>query len=85
MAYHALGIQMSTSFGNLLPYQHPFGQVYFKFANQFGGANNVNIMLKVARGDVFTKETLKKIYDMTQTLDRVTGVNHDQMLRSDTV
>ncbi len=79
MAYQALGMQMTTAFNDLLPYRHPFVQVHFKFANQFGGANNVNIMLKVEKGDVFNKEILKKIYDMTQAMDRVTGVNHDQI------
>ena len=79
MAYQALGIQMTTAFNDLLPYRHPFVQVHFKFATQFGGANNVNVMLKVEKGDVFNKEVLKKIYDMTQAMDRVTGVNHDQI------
>jgi uncharacterized protein len=79
MAYQAAGMTMSTSFGDLLPYRHPFVQVHFKFANQFGGANNINVMLKVDKGDVFTPELLKKIYEMTQAMDRVTGVNHDQI------
>ena len=79
MAYKTLHLEMSTAFNDLLPYRHPFVQVHFKFANQFGGANNVNIMLQVAKGDVFTKEVLKKIYDMTQAVDRITGVNHDQI------
>ena len=79
MAYKMLGMEMSTAFNDLLPYRHPFVQVHFKFADQFGGANNVNVMLKVDKGDVFTKEMLKKIYDMTQAMDRVAGVNHDQI------
>ena len=36
-------------------------------------------MLKVDKGDVFTTGLLKKVYDMTQAMDRVTGVNHDQI------
>ena len=79
MGYKASHIEMSTAFNDLLPYRHPFVQVHFKFANQFGGANNVNVMLKVEKGDVFTKEILKKIFDMTQAMDRITGVNHDQI------
>jgi predicted RND superfamily exporter protein len=79
MAYYAFGITMSTSFSDLLPYRHPFVQVHFRFANQFGGANNVNVMLTVKDGDVFNKDVLKKIYEMTQAIDRVTGVNHDQI------
>jgi len=79
MAYYASGIHMSTSFSDLLPYRHPFVQVHTKFAAQFGGANNVNVMLTVKNGDVFNKEVLEKIYNMTQAVDRVTGVNHDQI------
>jgi hypothetical protein len=79
MAYFATGMTMSTSFSDLLPYRHPFVQVHMRFASQFGGANNVNVMLPVKNGDVFTKEVLRKIYDMTQAMDRVTGVNHDQI------
>ena len=79
MAYFTFQLEMSTAFNDLLPYRHPFVQVHFKFAEQFGGANNVNIMLKVEKGEVFTKEILKKIFDMTQAVDRVYGVNHDQI------
>src|SRR5712691_880449 len=79
MAYRTFQIEMSTAFNDLLPYRHPFVQVHFKFATQFGGANNVNVMLKVEKGDVFNREALKKIYDMTQAMDRITGVNHDQI------
>jgi uncharacterized protein len=79
MAYMATGLRMATAFNDLLPYRHPFVQVHFKFANQFGGANNINVMIKVDKGDVFTKEMLRKIFDMTLALDRVVGVNHDQV------
>ncbi|MGE0826071.1 MAG: RND family transporter [Candidatus Binatia bacterium] len=79
MGYQASKLEMATAFNDLLPYRHPFIQVHFKFADQFGGANNVNVMLKVDKGDVFTKEILTKIYDMTQAMDRVFGVNHDQI------
>ena len=79
MAYQATKLEMTTAFNDLLPYRHPWVQVHFRFAEQFGGANNVNVMLRVEKGDVFTKEILRKIYDMTQAMDRVTGVNHDQI------
>src|SRR5262249_30219067 len=79
MAYRTFQIEMSTAFNDLLPYRHPFVQVHLRFSEQFGGANNINVMLTVKNGDVFTKEILKKIYDMTQAMDRVAGVNHDQI------
>ena len=79
MAFQASKIEMSTSFNDLLPYRHPFVRVHFRFAEQFGGANNVNVMIKVDKGDVFTRGMLTKIFTMTQAMDRVTGVNHDQI------
>jgi len=79
MAFQASKIEMNTSFNDLLPYRHPFVRVHFRFAEQFGGANNVNVMLKVDKGDVFSVGMLKKIFEMTQAADRVTGVNHDQI------
>src|SRR5215510_6147745 len=66
MAYKTFQIQMSTAFNDLLPYRHPFVQVHFRFSEQFGGANTINVMLTVKNGDVFTKEILRKIFDMTR-------------------
>jgi uncharacterized protein len=79
MAYFAFANQLSTSFGDLLPYRHPFIHVHQKYAEQFGGANNVTIMVEAREGTVFTKEILAKVFDITQVVDRLRGVNHDQI------
>jgi predicted RND superfamily exporter protein len=68
-----------TSFGDLLPQTHPFMKVHNEFAPTFGGANNVVIMLEVKEGNIFNPGTLKKIYEMTQELDKIYGVNHNQI------
>jgi predicted RND superfamily exporter protein len=68
-----------TSFGDLLPQTHPFMKVHNEFAPTFGGANNVVIMLEVKEGNIFNPETLTKIYDMTQEVDKIYGVNHNQI------
>lgn len=79
MAYYATKLEMFTEFGDLLPYRHPFVQVHTKFANQFGGANNISIMVEVKNGTIFNIDTLTKIYKMTQTIDTLPGINHDQI------
>jgi predicted RND superfamily exporter protein len=56
MLYFASRMEMFTSFGDLLPYRHPFVQVHTKFANQFGGANNINVMIEVKNGTVFNQD-----------------------------
>jgi uncharacterized protein len=78
-AYHAAQLQMVTSFGDLLPQSHPYIAIHNRFSGTFGGANNVMIMLEVKEGSIFTPETLNKVWRMTEGLDKVYGVNHNQI------
>ena len=73
----ALRLNMVTRFDELLPQNHPFIKVHNKYASTFGGANTISLMLEVKEGTIFTKETLTKIYEITQRLDKVYGVNHE--------
>jgi predicted RND superfamily exporter protein len=80
--YHTYKLYESgfvTSFGDLLPQTHPFMKVHNEYAPTFGGANNVVVMLEVKEGNIFNPETLKKIYEMTQEIDKIYGVNHNQI------
>jgi len=76
-AIFALRLNMVTRFDELLPQSHPFIKVHNQYAPMFGGANTIRIMLEVKEGTIFTKETLGKIFEMTQRLDQVYGVNHE--------
>ncbi len=76
-AIFALRLDMVTRFDELLPQKHPFIKVHNQYAPMFGGANTVRIMLEVKEGTIFTKETLGKIFEMTQRFDQVHGVNHE--------
>lgn len=76
-AAFALRLHMVTRFDELLPQNHPFVQVHGQYAQTFGGANTIMIMVEVKEGTIFTKETLTKIFEITQRVDRVYGVNHD--------
>jgi uncharacterized protein len=68
-----------TSFGDLLPQSHPFMRIHNQYAGTFGGANNVVVMVEVEEGHLFSVDTLTRIYRMTQELDKVYGVNHNQI------
>jgi uncharacterized protein len=76
-ATFALRLDMVTRFDELLPQNHPFIQVHNQYAPTFGGANTISIMLEVKDGTIFTKETLTKVFEITQRLDKVYGVNHE--------
>jgi len=78
-AYWAFQLKLETSFGDLLPQTHPFVQIHNKYAGTFGGANNVQLMVEVKDGDIFTVPTLARIYRITEAVDQVYGVNHNQI------
>lgn len=77
--YHALHLEFVTSFGDLLPQNHPYVKIHQRFAHTFGGANNIMVMVEVREGTIFTPQTLNKIWRMTEALDTVYGVNHNQI------
>jgi predicted RND superfamily exporter protein len=77
--WHAFQLRLVTSFGDLLPQTHPFIKVHNKYAPTFGGANNIQLMLEKREGDIFDVETLSRIFRITQAVDQVYGVNHNQI------
>ncbi|GIW43542.1 MAG: hypothetical protein KatS3mg077_0824 [Candidatus Binatia bacterium] len=78
-AYCAFRLELVTSFGELLPQTHPYIKIHNRFAHTFGGANNIMVMVEVKEGTIFTPETLNKIWRMTEAMDTVYGVNHNQI------
>ncbi|MGH7802805.1 MAG: PDZ domain-containing protein, partial [Candidatus Binatia bacterium] len=78
-AYWTSQLRLETSFGDLLPQNHPFVQTHNQYASTFGGANNITVMLQVREGTIFNPEQLSRIFRMTEGLDRVYGINHNQI------
>ena len=78
-AYWTSLLRLETAFNELLPQTHPFVETHNKYAATFGGANNVTAMLQVNEGTIFTPETLSRVFRMTEALDRVYGINHNQI------
>jgi len=77
--YWSFQLKLETSFGELLPQSHPFVKVHNEFAPTFGGANNIQIMVEAKDGTIFNVPMLARIYRMTEAVDQVYGVNHNQI------
>ncbi len=78
-AYWAFQLRLVTSFGDLVPQTHEFVKIHNKYSGTFGGANNIVVMYSVEDGTIFTKEHLTNIFKMTEGMDTVYGVNHNQI------
>jgi len=59
--YFAAQTQLVTSFGDLLPQNHPFIQIAHKYDEYFGSVNNVTIMIEAREGTIYTPGIIRKI------------------------
>ncbi len=74
--YFAAQTQLVTSFGDLLPQNHPFIQIAHKYDQYFGSVNNVTIMIEAREGTIYHAKIIKKIVNMTNNMDLVYGIQH---------
>ncbi len=79
MGYWALHAPIATRFENLFPSQHPNTQLYRKFRNAYGGAQTLVLMIRVKNGDIFNVQTLHAIQDITDTVNALDGINHNEV------
>ncbi len=74
--YFAAQTQLVTSFGELLPQNHPFIQIAHKYDQYFGSVNNVTVMIEAKEGTIYNRAIIGKIVQMTRDMDLVYGIQH---------
>ncbi len=74
--YFAAKTELVTSFGDLLPQNHPFVKIAHQYEQYFGSVNTVTVMIEVKEGDIYTESTVKKIVNITRNMDLVYGIQH---------
>jgi len=72
-------LKMYSEFNDLLPQNHPYIRLHNEIRDVFGGANIVLLAVEVAQGDIFQPEVLTTIYRITQEIDLLPGVDHNQI------
>lgn len=79
-AWGLMRVEAKTIFSDLFPKTHPFVQAFTDHPN-FGNPLTVTIMVKRTDGkDVYTAETMDKVFQMSRDIDLVPGVDHDQIV-----
>ncbi len=73
------GIEIRTIFKDLLPKDDPYVQVYYDHPN-FGSPLTVFVMVERKDGDIYTPETLQKVWNMTRDIDLTPSVDHTQVI-----
>jgi predicted RND superfamily exporter protein len=72
-------VKLETIFSDLLPSDDPFVQV-FKAHPNFGNPLTVTIMVRRTDGDLYSVDTLAKVWKLTRDIDLTPAVDHDQIL-----
>jgi len=78
-AYQATKVEMYSQFADLLPQGHPYIQAYNQHRETFGGANIVTLVMQVEKGDIFNPDSLNKVRWITDEVDKIDGVDHNQV------
>lgn len=72
-------VEMYSQFSDLLPQGHPYIQAYNHHKETFGAANVLTMMVYVHEGDIFNTATLEKVKYLTEQVELIDGVDHEQV------
>jgi uncharacterized protein len=78
-AYGITKMDFYTEFIELFPSNHPYVDIHKEFMEYFGGANVATLVLEVKEGEVFTQETLTKMINIQEGVERINNVNPYQV------
>ena len=65
--------------GDLLPQHHPFVEVHNRYHRNFSETNVLSVMVEARQGTIFSVPALAKVWELTEAVDALPGVNHDQV------
>ena len=79
MAYYCTRVTITTNFDDFFPTKHHNVQLYENW-KRYGGAQTLSVMVQVESGDIFNQTTLQKIQDVQRQVDKIPGVDHNEVL-----
>lgn len=75
MGWFAIQLRMEAGFEKQMPSGHEYVETFLKYRNQLFGANRLTFVVKARDGSIFTKEGLTRLYDVTQGVFFLPGVD----------
>jgi len=75
----AMRLSLEFHAGDLLPQGHPFLAVHNRYHRNFSEADTITVMIEAREGTIFTIPLLTTIWRVTEAVDGLPGVNHDQL------
>ena len=77
--FYATNISFKTVYEDILPKNDAYIDTHLTYEGQYGGPLSLKLILETKQGSIYTAETIKKIQEITETLDATPYVNHDRV------
>ena len=75
MGYFALQLRMEAGFEKQLPTDHEYIQTFQQFRKDLFGANRITVVVHARQGDIWSRDGLKKLFDVTEALSALPEVS----------
>jgi len=75
MGWFASQLRMSAGFDKQLPVGHEYIDTFFQYREEIFGANRVIVVVKARQGDIWNQPALERLYDVTQAVYFLPGVD----------
>lgn len=79
LGYYCTQVTVATKFDDFFPTNHHNVKLYHEW-QKYGGAQTLSVMIQVKDGDIFNYSVLKKIQDIQYDVDKLPGVDHNEVL-----
>jgi uncharacterized protein len=79
LGYYCTQVTIATKFDDFFPSNHHNVKLYQEW-HKYGGAQTLAVMVQVKHGDIFNRDTLTKIQDIQRDVDKLPGVDHNEVL-----
>jgi predicted RND superfamily exporter protein len=79
MLWYCTRVNIATKFDDFFPSYHPNVTLYSQW-HKYGGAQTLAVMIQVKDGDIFNLATLQKIQGIQRDVDKLPGVDHNEVL-----
>ncbi|CAG2152291.1 efflux RND transporter permease subunit [Cupriavidus numazuensis] len=68
MAFFAAQLRMEAGFEKQMPLGHEYIKTFREYRDDLFGANRLTVVVRPRKGDVWTREALARLYDVTQAV-----------------
>ena len=72
-------LRVQAGFTKMIPLNHPYMATFLQYQQDFGGANKVVVAIKNQKGDIFEKEFMETLRQVTEEVFYINGVERSSV------